>query len=31
MIMLKTLSQLLEQAKQNVQLLTAKKAAQEIS
>jgi len=30
MIMLKTLPQLLEQAKQNVQLLTAKKAAQDI-
>jgi rhodanese-related sulfurtransferase len=29
--MLKTLTQLLEQAKQNVQLLTAKKAAQDIS
>jgi phage shock protein E len=29
--MLKTLPQLLQQAKQNVQLLTAKKAAQEIS
>jgi phage shock protein E len=29
--MLKTLPQLLEQAKQNVQLLTAKKAAQEIT